>query len=223
MDNILSLPFSDKYDYQYAQEYHATHIGSIAKRFSNKLEQYMAKKALKMAGSPKEILDLPCGYGRFWETLVEAGAEKIIAADLSAGMLRVASEVNAPEILKRVILLQTDASKIALPDKSVDCVVSMRLLHHIGLPDHREKIFNEFKRVARSTICFSTWVDNTYKSHRHAQKRAHMARAATDINRHIMHVPSFEKELESYGFKILGHVDQLKYYLQWRTYVLSIV
>lgn len=221
MNNVVSLPFSDKYDYQHAQDYHATHKGTLAKRLSNKLEQSMAKKALKLAGSPKEILDLPCGYGRFWETLLDAGAEKIIAADLSGGMLRVASEVNDPDVLKRVTLLQTNASKIALPNKSVDCVLSMRLLHHIGLPEHREAIFNEFRRVARSSICFSTWINSSYKSYRHAQKRKDDDRSLTDINRHIMQAGSFEKELQSYGFKIEGHVDQLKYYLQWRTYVLT--
>lgn len=223
MNNIVSLPFSEKYDYQYAQDYHGAHIGSLAKRLSNRLEQYMARKALKIAGSPKEILDLPCGYGRFWETLIASGAEKIIAADLSAGMLRVASEVNSSEILKRVTLLQTNANKIALPDKAVDCVMSMRLLHHIGVPEHREKIFNEFRRVSRHSICFSTWVDNSYKGYRHVQKRKHEQRSLIDINRHIMHAASFEKELQNYGFKIIGQVDQLRYYLQWRTYVLAII
>ena len=217
MHNEYKLPFEDRYSYEYAKRYHYRHRQGFLKKISNRLEQHMAAKALKLAGFPKVILDLPCGAGRFWQTLIAAGAEKIIAADQSPGMLQVAKEMAEPNLLKKITFLQTDATSIDLPNNAVESVVCMRLLHHIDSKDYRQAIFKELRRVASQSVCISFWVEGSYKSYREYIRAQHANELSRCLNPTLL-----ENELAEVGFKVIGKVDMLKYFLYWRTYVLKV-
>src|SRR3546814_5948315 len=67
----------------------------------------MARRALKIAGDPDLVLDLPCGAGRFWPLLAEHPSRMIFAADNSADMLAIAEGSQSREILYRVESFQT--------------------------------------------------------------------------------------------------------------------
>ena len=60
------LEFSGKYNAEHSRRYFYKHNQGLGRRFSNWCEQAMARKALKIAGNPKSVLDIPCGTGRFW-------------------------------------------------------------------------------------------------------------------------------------------------------------
>lgn len=216
MDTKNKSSFAARYTYEYSKEYYKKHKSGMFRNISNVLEQHMAARALKMAGSPKSVLDLPCGAGRFFQTILNSGCEKVWGGDRSVGMLQVIRDQLPAALLDKVSLLELDASHINLPDNSVDSILCMRLLHHFHDPKERLVLYKEMQRVARHTVCISNWVEGNYKSYRE-QLRAKRKRK---VSRCL--APSLlEKEYESAGFKVLGKVDMLPGILYWRTYVLN--
>ena len=171
--HTIELPFSAKYDRAHSEHYLRKHRTGLAHRLSHLRDEQLARSALRDAGNPLNVVDLPCGAGRFWPLLLEKPERKLIAADNSADMLDVASLAN-PETLERGIrLLRTSAFAIDLPDNSTDCIFSMRLLHHIGKPEDRLRLLREFHRVTRATVIVSLWVDGNFKAWRRTNAEAH--------------------------------------------------
>lgn len=208
------LAFEDRYSYEYSKHYYERHKRGGLKRISNNLEQRMASRALLLAGNPQTVLDLPCGAGRFWETLLKNGVKKIIGMDQSAGMIQVCQEMTPPEQLKHIELIEGDAKHIPLPDNAVETVFSMRLLHHIDVKSYRLELYKEFQRVAAKTVCISYWVDGNLKSAINL-RRSHK-------NQNYLNQALLEAEFKEAGFEIIGHVDLLPLYSPWRTYVLKV-
>ena len=221
--NPVELRFSGKYDREHATRYALKHSDGLTRRLSNWRDQHLARRALQIAGEPTLVLDLPCGAGRFWPVLTEHPSRVIVAADNSADMLRVATESQAPEVVARIRTLQTSAFAIDLPDRSVDCVFSMRLLHHIGDSEHRLAMLREFHRVSRDSVIVSLWVDGNYKAWK--RKRLEEARPRLEHreyqNRFVLPSAQVEKEFADAGFKITSRLDFLPLYAMWRVYVLS--
>jgi len=214
----IHLPFSDKYTDSHSREYFQKHD---RKKTSDRLEHRMAARALALAGNPSSVLDLPCGTGRFWSLLAEDPQRELLAADYSQAMLDVAGRVRAPEVVRRFQLLQCSAFEISLPDARVDCIFSIRLMHHIGESTHRIALLREFRRVTRDTVVLSLWVDRNYKAWRRRrleEKRRHAGE--TSDNRFIVPRQQFERECREAGFAIVGHVDFLPWLFMWRAYVL---
>ena len=205
--------FDARYTYEYAMAYYLRHKKGFFHVVSNILEQRMARKALKMANFPSTIVDLPCGAGRFWNTLIQSGALSISGIDRSAGMLQVCKEMTDPKILQYVNLQEGDAANIPLKNKAVEALICMRLLHHINDRTVREQMYKEFQRVAKKYVLISFWVDGNLKSFRNQGRPGK--------NRY-MPVQELEAELKESGFKIVGKVDMLPGYLPWRLYVLSV-
>ena len=156
----IHLAFSEKYTEEHSQEYFEKHN---RKRLSDRIEHRMAQRALRLAGNPGSILDIPCGTGRFWSMLAQDPGRELLAADYSSGMLEIAGKVRDPEVVRRFRLLQCSAFAITLPDSSVDCVFSIRLMHHIGESTNRIAMLKEFHRVTRDSVVVSLWVDGNYK------------------------------------------------------------
>ena len=182
----------------------------------------MIKRAARMAGNPKVILDLPCGFGRLWPAMIATGATKIIAADKSAGMLQVAKEMTPPNILSHVTCMPSTATEIELADKSVDSVFCMRLLHHINDKNYRLAIYHSFQRVARDTVVISLWSQNSarYQRNKREDKRADSGVRKGD--RYFFDVQEMEAEFIEGGFEIIGHTDMLPYISPWRAYILRV-
>ncbi|WP_332672689.1 class I SAM-dependent methyltransferase [Aromatoleum sp.] len=218
----VRLPFSEKYDRHHAQAYLEKHRDGLARRLSHWRDEQLARTALALAGDPTLVLDLPCGAGRFWPLLAERAGRIIIGADNSAAMLDVALAAHPPSLVERVRTLRTSAFDIELPDRSVDCIFSMRLAHHIGDATHRVAMLREFHRVARDTVILSLWVDGNYKAWKRRQleeKRAQRGESGVQ-NRFVLPARTVEQEFRSSGFRVLGHFDFLPRYAMWRVYVL---
>ncbi|MCF7201650.1 class I SAM-dependent methyltransferase [Pseudomonas oligotrophica] len=215
----IELDFSRKYDRSHATQYLHKHQAGLARRLSHWRDQQLARWALKRAGEPDLVLDLPCGAGRFWPLLAEHPSRMILAADNSADMLAVARAAQPPEVVRRVESFQTSAFAIDLKDSAVDAIFCMRLLHHIADPAHRLAMLREFHRVSRDTLIVSLWVDGNYKAFK--RKRLERRRPAKDNqNRFVVPRATVEAEFAQAGFDILGHRDFLPGYAMWRVYVL---
>lgn len=219
----VKLEFSEKYDYQHSLQYLHKHQAGLARQLSNWRDQALARQALKIAGDPAAVLDLPCGAGRFWPLLAEKADRTILAADNSADMIQVAMQAQPPEITARVNAFQTSAFAIDLNNDAVDCVFCMRLLHHIARPEHRLTILREFHRVSRDTVILSLWVDGNYKAwkrQRLEQRRAQRQADGGNNNRFVVARRVIEQEFAEAGFTVLAHQDFLPGYAMWRVYTL---
>lgn len=218
----VNLPFSDKYSRDHALKYFRKHQDGLARRLSNWRDMQIARKALRVAGQPELVLDLPCGAGRFWPVLAEHPTRVVIGADNSPAMLEVARSMQPPELVERVQTMQTSAFAIDLPDASVDSVFCMRLMHHIGETEHRQLMLREMHRVSRDTVILSMWVDGNLKAWRRCRLEERRARRgeAGYQNRFVIPADVAEAEFSTAGFDIIAKLDFLPAYAMWRTYVL---
>lgn len=219
----IELEFSDKYTREHAERYFKKHSTGMRRRLSTWREVQVARKALKMAGDPNLVLDLPCGAGRFWSMLAENQDRVIIGADNSADMLAVACKQQSAEVVARVKPMQTSAFAIDLPDNAVDCIFSMRLMHHIGKPQDRALMLKEFHRVTRDSVLISLWVDGNYKAWKKARGRNRLDVAADGTayqNRFVIPASTIEAEFLAAGFTIQDHLDYIPMWAMWRIYVL---
>lgn len=213
LKNQYDENFDARYTYEYSMAYYLRHQKGFFKVLSNMLEQRMVRKALKCAKFPTSIIDLPCGAGRFWNSLLSSGVLSIFGVDRSTGMIDVCKKMTDPRILSHVTLYQGDAASIPLQNKSADALICMRLMHHINDPQVRMSMYREFQRVARRSVCISFWVDGNFKSFRNQGRPG---------KNNYMNQAMLEAELVSAGFKIAGKFDMLKGYLPWRLYVLHV-
>lgn len=220
----IELEFSKKYDDEHSLQYAKKHEASFLRRLNNWREQAIARSALKLAGNPAVVLDLPCGTGRFWTLLAEQRGRTILAADNSEAMLRTARQVRKPRLLQRVELFQASAFDLRLADAAVDCVFCMRLLHHLGDPAVRAAMLREFHRVTRDSVCISLWVDGN----RQARKRLKQEKAKAERgenqgyqNRFVLSSSLIEGEFRAQDFDIAGYYDLLRSISMWRVYVLK--
>jgi SAM-dependent methyltransferase len=215
----IELEFSRKYDHTHAYKYLQKHRHGVARRASHWRDEQLARRALKLAGEPAVVLDLPCGAGRFWPLLAEQPHRIIFAADNSANMLTVARASQPATLLKQVQSFQTSAFAIDMPADAVDSIFCMRLLHHISDPAHRLSMLREFHRVSRDSLIVSLWVDGNYKAWK--RKRLEQRRPAkANQNRFVIPRTVIEAEFDQAGFAIIDHCDFLPGYAMWRVYVL---
>ena len=218
----IKLEFSEKYDQAHSLRYLEKHQATLARRLSHWRDVQMARRALRAAGDPGLVLDLPSGAGRFWPVLAEKRNRVILAADNSQDMLDVARRHQSAELVSRVHTLRTSAFAIELGDSSVDCIFSMRLMHHVAQAEHRLTMLREFHRVTRDTVIVSLWVDGNFKSWR--RRRLEDARAgrgeSADGNRFVIPKALIEQEFRAAGFTVLNRQDFIPGYAMWRVYTL---
>lgn len=214
------LEFSEKYTEMHAKEYFHKHQAGFWRRLSNWREISIARKALRMAGNPASVLDLPSGTGRFWELLCERPDRKIYAADNSRNMFETGMQLRPAEVTRRIETFQCSAFDIPLPDNAVENIFCMRLVHHIGKSEDRVALFREFRRVASQSVCLSLWVDGNVQ----ARRRLRMERKRTKKpyqNRFVVPRAQVESEFREAGMEITGYIDFLGFYSIWRVYVLN--
>lgn len=195
----------------------------LARRLSLWRDAQLARLALRDAGDPGLVLDLPSGAGRFWPVLAEHANRVILAADPSVDMLDIAEAQSSAEVRKRIRTFQSSALSIDLSANAVDCIFCMRLFHHIGDSEERRAILEEFYRVTRDTAIVALWVDGNLKAWR--RKRQEHQRLATGTaqeprNRFVVCRQQIESEFLDAGFRVVDHHDFLPGYAMWRVYVL---
>ncbi|HEX6735030.1 MAG TPA: class I SAM-dependent methyltransferase [Azonexus sp.] len=218
----IELEFANKYDSAHAQQYFAKHQDGFARRLSDWRDRQLARRALRRAGDPGLVLDLPCGAGRFWPLLAEKPNRVVLAADNSPHMLEVARRQQPPEVVARIRTFRTSAFAIELDNGAVDCIFCMRLLHHIALPAHRLAMLCEFHRVTRDTLIVSLWVDGNFKAWRRQRLEARRARrgGSENGNRFVVPAATIEAEFAAAGFTVIGQQDFVPGYAMWRVYTL---
>ncbi|MBW1645892.1 MAG: class I SAM-dependent methyltransferase, partial [Deltaproteobacteria bacterium] len=138
----------------------------------------------------------------------------------SRGMLLTARRCQPPAIADRFACFQTDAQAIPLPAASVDCLFSMRFLHHLVTPANRRAILHEFHRVCRRHLCLSLWVTGNLQAWRRKRLESRRPRRPY-TNRIALPAATAEAEYRQAGFKVSAKLDLLAGISIWRLYVLE--
>lgn len=95
----------------------------------------------------KTVLDVGTGRGRFAIAFAEAGAQRVIAADISPYMLELAREsANRWRVSDKVSFEIGDVENLKYPDDSFDIVCGMSVSCHLPYP---EKAISELTRVCK--------------------------------------------------------------------------
>jgi SAM-dependent methyltransferase len=218
--SIPKLEFSEKYDAKHAKTYFDKHENGFWRRMSNLRDHQIARKALRLAGHPKSVLDMPCGTGRFWDVLAERPDRVIHASDYSQNMIDTGMAYRPPEITRRIHAFQSSAFDLPVEDNFVDCVFCIRFVHHLGKSEDRLKLFQELRRVSADSVIVSLWVDGNFKAmSRKALEEKRRKRGYQ--NRFVISRQTIEQEIEQSGFDIVAKLDFAKYFAMWRTYVLK--
>jgi SAM-dependent methyltransferase len=218
--------FSEKYDPDHARKYFEKHGTGFWRRLSTWREVGMARKALEIAGNPKSVFDLPCGTGRFWPMLAEQKDRKIYVGDNSQSMVDAGLQMRPRDVVARIgKSFQCSAFATGLPDNFVECVLSIRLMHHIEKSADRVLMLKEFRRISSDTIIVSLWVDGNFKAWRHEINEARKEKTrGKDFprDRFVFRQREIEADFAAAGLEIVGHTDFVKYWEKWRAYVLRV-
>ena len=214
--------FSQKYDETHAKEYFEKHKnGGFWRSLSNWRDHQIVRKALKIAGNPKSVLDMPCGTGRFWDVLAEDADRIIHVSDNSQDMINAGLRYRPQKIIKRIkSSFQGSAFSLPVEDNFVENVTCIRLIHHIGEHEDRLKLLAELRRVTSSTIIISLWVDGNYKAWKRKKQEAKRASHQYQ-NRFVIPVKTIEDEFKQVGLEVVARLDFIPYHSMWRTYVLK--
>jgi SAM-dependent methyltransferase len=213
------LEFSKKYNEKHAQLYYKKHSDTIWRKLSNWRDHQIVRKALRLAGNPKSILDTPCGTGRFWDVLAEDEARVIHVSDYNQTMIDIGMSNRSPKITARVKPFQASAFDLNVPDNFVDNIFCMRFLHHLENPQDRERLLKEFYRVTKETVIISLWVDGNWKAKRRNKLNKNREPRAYE-NRVVIPTKTIEAEFRANGFSVIERLDFIKHFHMWRTYVL---
>ncbi|MDO8827456.1 class I SAM-dependent methyltransferase [Methylophaga sp.] len=214
------LEFAEKYNEPHAKAYFYKHTDGLARKLSNWRDQQIARKALKIAGDPLSVLDVPCGTGRFWKVLTENSDRIVYASDNSQKMIDIGLQYRDKQLTKKIQTSKASAFSLPVSDGYVDTIFCIRLLHHIGDAEDRLELLKEFYRVTKSTVIISLWVDGNFKAWR--RKKLESSRTERQYqNRFVIPRHIIEKEFNEAGFRIKAYLDFLPKYAMWRTYILE--
>ncbi len=150
-----SVPTGDGYEYkkrfyqsdEVAADYDQHRFTTPERQRRNQREWQALTRALDRAGNIGTILDIPCGTGRFTGDLVQAGYT-VIGGDISIPMMKQAKAKPAAADPKVLGFVQADAENLPLADDSVDCVMSIRFMHHVDSATRR-RMLRDMGRVSR--------------------------------------------------------------------------
>ncbi len=131
-----------------AADYDAHRFKSKRRAARNQQKWAAIQTALNLVGSVRTILDIPCGTGRFTPGLAGQGYH-MIGGDISVPMMTEARKQGGPDSLYGYV--QADAENLPFSDNSLDCIMSIRFMHHID-PATRIRILRDMARVSRRWV-----------------------------------------------------------------------
>lgn len=137
----------------HARDYQRNRYRSIDQAWVNWCEQRLIARLLtrcRLAGG--SLLDVPCGYGRFFPIFARLGMTAT-GVDVSQEMVQLAQQ-HEPLSSSAHVLCGT-IFDLPFADNSFDAVLCIRLLHHHYSDADRHRIFCELTRVSCRVVLVS--------------------------------------------------------------------
>jgi SAM-dependent methyltransferase len=183
-------------------DYEKKRYRGLDQRLVHSREQKILKKIFDGIGETSGLaLDLPCGYGRFSDFLLERGFG-LINCDISHAMVERANERAVKLIRGEAGGAVADAT-LGLPFKEAifSLVFSMRFFHHIHNSQDRRKILDEYCRVTSGWAVLSYYQSNAL--HKVQRKfRRKIKKTPTRIK--MITRQEFQSEAEESGFEVVS-------------------
>ena len=126
-------------------------------------KRQLLKRALGDAGAFETMLDLPCGDGRFWPVYKDQGVASLVAAEVSKGMLDVASE-NRLALDFPARLMLTSPFDIDMEDGSVEFAACIDFYQHLARAEDQKKLLSELERVTRRSLVLSAYTGSNLEA-----------------------------------------------------------
>jgi len=192
-----NIPFKE----HEVEEYERKRYRGIDQRLVHGRERRLLRKILRKIGdAPLLVLDVPCGYGRFSDLLLDKDFS-LVSSDLSFPMVKRAREKSGHPHSRFLSGIVADA-KQALPFKkgAFTLVLSMRFFHHVHEKKERESILKEFSRATSDWVILSYYQKNLF----HNLQRKFRRRIKRSRTR-IKMIPRKElyKEVEGAGLRVV--------------------
>lgn len=139
----------------YAEYYEGRYRSFLKGTLKHRMRCAVLRRAFRDVTAGSVVLDIPCGTGRFTGFLLSRGY-RVMGADIAAEMIRIAKG-KAGEIPGILGWASADATRLPMPDKCVDSVLTMRLFHLIP-GTVRPLVYRELARVCRGqlVLCFNS-------------------------------------------------------------------
>jgi len=145
----------EKYqDMGVAERYDRSRFAGLLGWIKLERDRILATRALREAGEIRDLLDLPCGTGRF-TPILRKRAQRIVSADISREMMEVARENHGTE---RVNFVQCSVEQLPFRDCSFDFTFTARFLLHLP-PSLRSVALGELARVSKRWVFFDTLME----------------------------------------------------------------
>jgi SAM-dependent methyltransferase len=173
------------------------------KRLAHRHECGLLDKLLGRAGRMTSLIDVPCGPARFFDVL-SRHTDELHLGDVSPEMLALAREQTGDRAAgyHRINLVDDDP-----PPRRFECVVSIRLMHHLYSPDARSAYLNSLERLSER------WVVMTF---RHARAVRTLTRQFTrcfsgELFLAALTFSQLRNEMADRGFRIVAsaHLSSL--------------
>ena len=192
-----NIPF-EKHE---VEEYERKRYRGIDQRLVHGREGRLLRKILgKIGEGPLLVLDIPCGYGRFSNILLDKDFS-LVSSDLSFHMVKRASEKGRQPHSRFLSGVVADA-KQGLPFKkgAFSLLLSMRFFHHIHEKEEREFILKEFSRATSGWVILSYYQKNLLHILQRKLRRR-IKRSRTRIK--MIPRKEFYEEVEGAGLRVV--------------------
>lgn len=175
----------------------------LSERVSNWTEQRLVRRLLGAVEPGKLALDAPCGCGRLFP-LVRERFERVVEADWSFDMVRQArANHTAAGFSGMGGFVRLTALDLPFPDRTFDLVFSVRLSHHIRLPEERLRYMREVLRVSRGAVVFTYFDHHSVKAR---MRRAYVRLTARKREKWTIRTDDVREIAAEAGFRLVRAV-----------------
>ena len=161
MDDSLHRYAENRRKKDAAESYSTKYERYWHKRRSDARERAVIARALSLVAPPQRILDMPCGAGRLTEELLRFDTAEIHACDYSEEQLKICGERHKNS---NVTCQRASCFELPFPDDHFDLSFSVRLSHHIGSREDRERYLVELLRVSRQNVVATFFDTHSFKN-----------------------------------------------------------
>ncbi len=192
-----NIPF-EKHE---VEEYERKRYRGIDQRLAHGREKRLLRKLLHRIGEgPPLVLDIPCGYGRFSDILLDKNFS-LISSDLSFHMVKRACEKGEQHHSGFLSGVVADAKQgLSFKKGAFFLLLSIRFFHHVHEKEEREFILKEFSRAASGWVILSYYKRNLLHILQRKLRRK-IKRSRTRIK--MIPRKEFYKEVEGAGLRVV--------------------
>jgi ubiquinone/menaquinone biosynthesis C-methylase UbiE len=187
-----STPFQE----HEVDEYERKRYRGLDQRIVDRREKKILGKILqKVGGGSMLVLDVPCGYGRFSDMILEQ-ALPLVSSDISFYMVKRTREKSRHRDYPLAVVSDV---KMGLPFKQgvFGLLFSIRFFHHVHQKQEREAILREFSRVTSNWTVLSYYQMNFLHSFQRKIRRK-IKQSKTRIK--MITRKDFKSEVERAGY-----------------------